>query len=131
MSIRVLLVDDEKEFANYTAKRLSARGMQVQIAYSGRSALEFIAGHPVDVVVLDLLMPGMDGFEVFREIKRVRPDAQVIMLSGHVDQEAVEKGEALGAADYIRKPCEFSTLLETIKNANDQRPDRADRDWTG
>jgi len=124
MSIRVLLVDDEKDFANYTAKRLSARGMQVQTAYSGRSAMKWVAAHPVDVVVLDLFMPGMDGFEVFREIKRVRPDVQVIMLSGHVDREAVEEGEALGAVDHIRKPCEFSTLLEAIKKANEQRPDR-------
>ena len=72
MSIRVLLVDDEKEFADYAAKRLSARGMQVQIAYDGNSALKLVAAHPVDVVVLDLLMPGMDGFQVFREIKKLR-----------------------------------------------------------
>ena len=130
MSIRVLLVDDEKEFANYTAKRLSARGMQVQIAYSGGSALEFVAGHPVDVVVLDLLMAGLNGFEVLREIKRLRPDVQVIMLSGHVDREAVEEGEALGAVDYIRKPCEFSTLLEAIKNANARRGDSPGGDET-
>jgi DNA-binding response OmpR family regulator len=128
MSIRVLLVDDEKEFANYTAKRLSARGMSVQIAYSGRSALEFIAGHPVDVVVLDVLMPGIDGFAVLREIKKACPEVQVIMLSGHVDREAVEKGEALGAAGYIRKPCEFSTLLDTVRDADAQRPDRPDGD---
>ena len=125
MSIRVLLVDDEKEFANYTAKRLSARGMHVQIAYNGSSALGLIAEHPIDVVVLDLLMPGMDGFEVFQNIKTVRPGAQVIMLSGHVDREAVEQGEALGVVEYIRKPCEFSTLLAAIKKADEQRPDKA------
>jgi two-component system OmpR family response regulator len=120
MSIRVLLVDDEKDFANYTAKRLRTRGMQVQIVYSGSAALTLVADHPVDVVLLDLLMPGMDGIEVFREIKRVRPEAQVIVLSG-VDREAVAEGEALGAVDYIRKPCEFSTLLEAIKNADERR----------
>ena len=130
MSIRVLLVDDEKEFANYTAKRLRARGMQVQVAYNGRSALEMNAEHPIDVAVLDLLMPDLDGFEVFRRIKAVRPDAQVLMLSGHIDQETVEEGEALGVVEYIRKPCEFSTLLEAIKNANEQRPDAATGDRT-
>ena len=123
MNIRVLLVDDEIEFANYTAKRLSARGMQVQIAYSGSSALKLVAGHPVDVVLLDLFMPGMDGFEVFREIRRVCPEAQVIMLSGNADREAVAEGEALGAVDYIRKPCEFSTLLDAIKKADERRAD--------
>ncbi len=122
MSIRVLLVDDEKDFANYTAKRLNTRGMQVQITYSGNSALEFIAGHPVDVVVLDLLMPGMDGFEVLREIKKARPEAQVIVLSGHADRDTVNKVEAIGVVDYIPKPCEFTTLLEAIKNADRQRP---------
>jgi DNA-binding NtrC family response regulator len=126
MSVRVLLVDDEKDFADYAGKRLSARGIQVQIAYSGSSALEFIAAHPVDVVVLDLLMAGMNGLEVLREIKRVRPDAQVIMLSGHVDREAIEEGEALGAVEYIRKPCEFTTLLETIKKAHEQGRHRVD-----
>ena len=130
MSIRVLLVDDEKEFVSYTAKRLSARGMHVQIAYNGSSALELIAEHPVDVVVLDLLMPEMDGFEVFQNIKKVRPGTQVIMLSGHVDQEAVEQGEALGVVDYIRKPCDFSTLLDAIKEANEQKRDRAAGDQT-
>jgi DNA-binding NtrC family response regulator len=122
MSIRVLLVDDEQEFVNYTAKRLNARGMQIQIAYSGNSALDFIAGHPVDVVVLDLLMPGMDGFEVIGEIKKARPEAQVIILSGHVDQDTVKKVEALGIVDYIPKPCEFATLLEAIKNADSLGP---------
>jgi DNA-binding response OmpR family regulator len=122
MSIRVLIVDDEQEFANYTAKRLNARGMQVQIAYSGHSALEFVAEHPVDVVVLDLLMPGTDGFEVLREIKKARPEAQVIILSGHVDRNTVKKVEALGVVDYIPKPCEFTTLLEAIKDADRHRP---------
>ena len=117
MTIRLLLVDDEKDFANYTAKRLSARGMQVQIAYDGKSAMALAAARPIDVVVLDLLMPGMNGFEVFREIKKLRPHAQFIMLSGHVDREAVEKGEALGAVDYIRKPCDFSSLVDTIQKA--------------
>lgn len=121
MSIRVLLVDDEQEFVNYTAKRLNTRGMQVQIAYSGISALEFIAEHPVDVVVLDLLMPGMDGFEVIREIKKARPEAQVIILSGHVDRNTVKKVEALGVMDYIPKPCEFLTLFDAIKNTDRHR----------
>ena len=130
MSIRLLLVDDEKEFADYAAKRLSARGMQVQIAYDGYAALKLVAAHPVDVVVLDLLMPGMDGFELFSEIKRLRPEAQLIMLSGHVDQEAIAQGEALGAVDYIRKPCEFSTLLETIQNAARHGPGRGKTEET-
>ncbi len=124
MSTRVLLVDDEKEFVDYAAKRLTARGMQVQIAYSGSSALKSVAAGPVDVVVLDLLMPGMDGFEVFREIKKARPQAQVIMLSGHIDREVVEEGAALGAVDYLRKPCEFRTLLDAIQKAENLIPDR-------
>jgi DNA-binding response OmpR family regulator len=97
--------------------------MQVQIAYSGSSALELAAGHSVDVVLLDLFLPGMDGFEVFREIKRVRPEAQVIILSGNVDQEAVAEGKALGAVGYILKPCEFTTLLEAIKYADERKAD--------
>jgi two-component system OmpR family response regulator len=124
MSIQVLLVDDEKEFAAYTAKRLSARGMQVRITHSGSSALELIAGHSFDVIVLDLLMPGMNGLEVLREMKKARSEAQVIMLSGHMNREAVTAGESLGAVEYILKPCEFSTLLKAIENADKRKPPR-------
>jgi DNA-binding response OmpR family regulator len=121
MSIQVLLVDDEVELAAYTAKRLSARGMQVQITHSGRSALKLMAEHSFDVIVLDLLMPEMNGFEVLREMKKARSKAQVIMLSGHMNGEAVTEGEALGAVEYILKPCEFSTLVKAIENAEKRR----------
>jgi len=121
MSIQVLLVDDEMELAAYTAKRLSARGMQVRITSSGISALKLMAGHSFDVIVLDLLMPGMNGLEVLREMKKARSKAQVIMLSGHINPEAATEGEALGAVEYILKPCEFSILLKAIENADKRR----------
>lgn len=124
MSIQVLLVDDELELAAYTAKRLSARGMQVRIAHSGRSALNLMAQHSFDVIVLDLLMPGMSGLEVLREMKKAGNKAQVIMLSGHMNGEAVTEGEALGAVEYILKPCEFSTLVKAIENADKRRSQR-------
>jgi DNA-binding NtrC family response regulator len=118
MSIRVLLVDDEMELGAYTAKRLGARGMQVRIAQSGRSALELMAEHSFDVTVLDLLMPGMSGLEVLREMKKTGTKAQVILLSGHMSGEAATEGEALGAVEYISKPCQFSTLVKAIENAD-------------
>jgi len=124
MSIQVLLVDDEMELAAYTAKRLSTRGMQVQIAHSGRSALTRMAEHSFDVVVLDLLMPGMSGLEVLREMKKAHRNAQVILLSGHMSEETLTQGQALGAVEYVLKPCEFSTLVNAIENADKRRSQR-------
>ena len=88
MKIRVLLVDDEKQFVDVLAERLETRDFDVTIAYSGDEALEAVKSKPLDVVVLDVLMPGRDGIETLVEIKRIKPILEIIMLTGNATVES-------------------------------------------
>lgn len=117
MAIRVLLVDDAKDFIKYMKKRLDARGVVVSTALSGSEALSILSKESVDVVVLDVLMPDMDGIETLQEIKKIKPDQPVIMLTGHGTVESTAEGMRLGAADFLLKPCDADTLLASIEKA--------------
>ena len=97
MNTRVLLVDDEEQFVEVLGQRLQGRGFKVDTAFNGDDAIEFINTHEVDVVVLDVLMPGRDGLETLREIKRIRPLIEVIMLTGHGTVETAIQGMKLAA----------------------------------
>ena len=80
--IKILLVDDEKQFVDTLSERLGMRGFEARVAYDGPEALKAVE-QPTDVIVLDLRMPGMDGFEVLRNVKKSNPQVQVIILTGH------------------------------------------------
>lgn len=117
MTERVLLVDDEEEFVETLAERMRIRGMEVSTTNSGADALKLVDDEAFDVVVLDLKMPGIDGLEALKRIKRRRPDIQVVLLTGHA---TVEKGvEAIkeGAIEFLEKPIELASLTETIHKA--------------
>jgi DNA-binding NtrC family response regulator len=118
MTIKVLLVDDAKDFIKYMKKRLDARGVIVSTANSGREALDLLNNEPIDVVVLDVLMPDMDGIETLQEIKNIKPELPVIMLTGHGTVESTAEGMRLGAADFLLKPCDCDTLLSSIEKAH-------------
>lgn len=120
--IRLLLVDDETAYADVLANRLGKRGFNVQKAYTSPEALLILRTQQFDVAVLDLKMPDMDGIELLKIAKQVDPFLQVIMLTGHGSAEACEKGLALGAYDYLMKPCELDTLVEKIKEAFQEKP---------
>jgi DNA-binding NtrC family response regulator len=117
----VLLVDDEVPFVETMTKRLSKRELMVLPAYSGREALEKLEKHGVDVVILDVKMPGMDGIETLREIKRAHPLVEVIMLTGHATVETAVEGMRLGAFDYLMKPCEIEELLAKVNEAKEKK----------
>jgi len=114
---RVLLVDDARDFVKYTSRRLGVRGYEVLEAHDGPSALALLREAEVDVVVLDILMPGMDGIETLRAIRRGRATLPVIMLSGHGTAQCAAEGEELGAAEYLLKPVELATLMAAIDKA--------------
>ena len=117
MSEKVLLVDDEEEFVETLAERMRTRGMEVSTTGSGSEALDRVDEEDFDVVVLDLKMPGIDGLEALRRIKRRRPDIQVVLLTGYA---TVEKGvEAIkeGALEFLEKPVDISSLTDTILKA--------------
>jgi DNA-binding NtrC family response regulator len=117
MKIRVLLVDDEEEFVETLAQRLEVRDFEVATALSGAEALERLEDREIDVVVLDLQMPGVDGIQVLRKIKESRPLIEVIMLTGHATVETAIEGMKLGAFDFLIKPTETEELVEKIARA--------------
>jgi len=117
MSTKVLLVDDEEEFLDLLGERMSARGMEVKKTTSAGDALKFTEEQSFDAIILDLLMPEMDGIQVLQAIKAKHPELQVILLTGH---GSIEKGvEAMrqGAMDFIEKPADLEVLTEKIRKA--------------
>ena len=120
-SIRLLLVDDENDFRRTVAKRLMKRGMDTKQAASGEECLEILKKDPVDVVVLDVKMPGMDGIETLHRIKKNHPEIEVIMLTGHATTQDGVDGIKTGAFDYLSKPIELEHLLGKIKQAHEKR----------
>jgi len=114
---RVLLVDDEKDYLEVLIRRLSKREVSVAGVSSGEEALQYLQGRPIDVAVLDVKMPGMDGIAVLREIKKLNPLIEVIMLTGHASLEVALEGMRSGAFDYLTKPAEIDELLYKIQDA--------------
>jgi DNA-binding NtrC family response regulator len=115
---KILLVDDEVPFVETMTKRLTRREIEVIPAYSGDEALKKLKEHTdVEVVVLDVKMPGMDGIETLREIKRQFPLVEVIMLTGHATVESAIEGLKMGAFDYLMKPSEIETLVSKVTEA--------------
>lgn len=114
---QVLLVDDEQEFALVMAKRLAKRGLDVTTAHSGGEAVRLARTTDFDLAVVDVKMEGMDGLETMKTLKVLLPRLKVIMLTGHGSAEMARQGLAMGAFDYLTKPCELSELLEKIRAA--------------
>ncbi|MBA3029907.1 MAG: response regulator [Desulfobacteraceae bacterium] len=119
--IRILFIDDEVGFVDVVAKRMEKRGMDVTKTNSGAQALQALRKNDFDVVILDLKMEDMDGIEVLKILKRMAPDLEVIMLTGHGSEKAAKEGIQFGAADYLTKPCDFEELMDKIKEVYSTR----------
>lgn len=117
----VLLVDDEVEYLDVLVKRLRKRKLSLLSASSGEEALRLVQEHPIDVAVLDVKMPGMDGISVLKEIKKINPSIEVLMLTGHANVEVALEGMELGAFDYLMKPVDFDELLYKLQDAYKKR----------
>ena len=116
-TFNVLLVDDEADYLETLVKRLKKRGIDVTSVESAEKALDRLEREAVDVTVLDVKMPGMDGIEALREIKRRHPLIEVIMLTGHANVETAIQGMELGAFDYLMKPMDIDELLYKLQDA--------------
>ena len=116
-NIHLLLVDDEDDFRNTLAKRLMKKGISSMQAENGEKALAILENKRVDVVVLDVKMPGMDGIAVLEQIKEKYPKTEVIFLTGHAATQDGVEGIKTGAFDYLSKPIEFEHLFGKIKQA--------------
>lgn len=117
---KVLLVDDEREFVQTLSERLTMRDMGSAVAYDGESALELIHEDEPEVMVLDLKMPGIDGIEVLRRVKKERPDIEVIILTGHGTESDRKTCMELGAFAYLQKPVNIDLLSDSLRKANDK-----------
>jgi DNA-binding NtrC family response regulator len=121
MSTKVLIVDDEAEFASTLAERLALRNYDVNAVNRSDDAIKTIRDHPPDVVLLDLRMPGIGGFEVLRTIKEFDPTIEVILLTGQPKSESAEEGIPTGLFDYVVKPVDITELITKINNAYQKR----------
>ena len=119
---RVLVVDDEKDFVEATVKRLGKRGIDAEGVFSGEQALELMKKKRFDVVLLDIKMPGgMDGIETLREMKKIAPLTEVILLTGHASVESSIEGLKLGAFDYLLKPMKLEDLITKLAEAFEKK----------
>ncbi|MCU0588283.1 MAG: response regulator [Syntrophobacteraceae bacterium] len=116
--VKVLLVDDETELLQALSERLQLRGFEVLVAASGERALGALEVGPVDLMVLDLKMPGMDGMEVLRRTRRSHPEVQVIMLTGHGSEKDRDEALRLGVFDYLQKPVDIVELVDALQRAS-------------
>ena len=116
MQTRVLLVDDEKDFLEIMAERMRARDLEVWTTTSAENALKLVEKNAFAVVIMDLLMPEMDGFKALKLLKALKPEVQIIFLTGNVPAEKCVEAIRLGALDVIEKPADIQALIKIIKN---------------
>ena len=117
MSEKVLIVDDEKDFLDILSDRIRLRGMDVSTASSAEEALNMIETESYDVVIMDYMMPALDGFQALKLMKAKQPEMQIILLTGNVPDEKYSEAKALGALDVIEKPPDLRVLIQKIKKA--------------
>lgn len=118
---KILIVDDEEEFASTVAERLNLRGYQATAVFSANEALALIRTAAPDVVLLDLMMPGINGFETLRVIKEITPSIEVIILTGYGGIQGKLQGLEAGAFDYVMKPVDLGVLITKIELARARR----------
>ncbi len=114
---KVLLVDDEREFVQTLSERLQMRDLSTAVVYNGEQALSYLSEEEPEVMILDLRMPGIDGVEVLRRVKKEHPKVEVIILTGHGTEKDEMLTRELGAFAYLEKPVEIDKLAKTVKEA--------------
>jgi DNA-binding NtrC family response regulator len=119
--MKIMLVDDEERFLQTTKKLLERKGYQVATALSGSEALDSLQKEDIQVVILDVKMPGMDGMATLKAIKNRHPLVEVIMLTGHATVESAVEGLKSGAADYLMKPTDIEDLIRKAEDAYAKR----------
>lgn len=123
----ILIVDDEKDFVEMLSLRLAETGENILSAFSGTECLEALEKQDIDVIILDIKMPGMDGIEALKEIKNRYPLIEVILLTGHGTIETAVKGMKLGAFDFLLKPADFDDLINKLNQARQRKHDQLER----
>ena len=133
LPINILLVDDERDFVEMLSLRLTDAGHRVRAAYNGQQALKILdeAGQErwpeIDVVILDIKMPGMDGIETLKQLKKKHAVVEVILLTGHGAVDSAVEGLKSGAFDYLLKPADFEDLIKKLEAARKQKSEHEER----
>jgi DNA-binding NtrC family response regulator len=122
---KVLMVDDEEDFVTTMAERLEMRDVSPDVALTGEQALERVADDIPDVMVLDLKMPGIDGMEVLKRVRKAYPQVQVIILTGHGSEKDEAEARRLGAFAYLQKPVDMEKLVKTLRDAYKKKMENA------
>jgi len=117
----VLLVDDEKKFLEVLSQRLGTRGVDAETATSGEDALVKMENRNFDVIILDVMMPGMGGIETLKRIRKENPEVQIIMLTGQGTIDKAVEAMKEGAIEFLEKPADIDTLMDKIAKARDRR----------
>ncbi|MBI5571400.1 MAG: response regulator [Desulfomonile tiedjei] len=126
--VKVMLVDDEVPFVEAMTKRLTKRDLSVVTAFSGTDALDKLQKNDdIDIVILDVKMPGVDGVQTLRDIKKDHPLVEVILLTGNATVESAIEGMKLGAYDYLMKPCDMDLLMAKIAEAESKKASQEER----
>lgn len=121
MPEKVLLVDDETEFLEIMSERMRNRGMNVTTTDSADKALTILEKETFDAIVMDFQMPGMDGIKALKTIKNLKPELQIILLTGYATVEKTVEAMKIGAADFLEKPADIEILTEKIKKAKAEK----------
>ena len=127
ISSKIMLVDDEKDFVEMLSLRLKENEENVIAAYNGQECLDTLEKTMVDVIILDVKMPGMDGIETLKQIKKRHPLVEVILLTGHGTIQSAVEGMKLGAFDFLLKPADFKELTKKLNKAKERRKDQMER----
>ena len=117
MSTKILLVDDEKDFLDIMAERMNAWGLEVATTTSAEDALDKVKEETFDAVIMDLMMPEMDGFKALKLFKASQPDISIILLTGNVPEETCAEAIKLGALDILEKPADLNLLTQKVAEA--------------
>jgi DNA-binding NtrC family response regulator len=118
---KVLMVDDEEDFVKTLSERMQMRDLDSDVALDGEQALQRVEDDIPDVMVLDLKMPGIDGLEVLRRVKKAYPQIPVIILTGHGSEKDEAEARRLGAFDYLQKPVDIEKLVKVLRKAYKSR----------
>lgn len=118
---KILMIDDEEDFLAVMSERLKARNMQVSTASSAKEGLEKATSGTYDAVILDLMMPEMDGIETLKILKEKKPELEVILLTGHATIKQGIEAMKLGASDLFEKPADINALTEKIHAAQEKK----------
>jgi DNA-binding NtrC family response regulator len=128
ITTKLLMIDDEESFVSALSKRLAVRDIEVIPAFSGQEGLKRLAEDTsIEVALLDVKMPEMDGIETLKRIKATHPLVEVIMLTGHATFETAIEGMKLGAFDYLMKPCEIEDLIGKLEAAKKRHQEHLEK----